>query len=152
MNIIKKVTIITLIFMTVLYFPLVAKATENERIISEAQKYLQYSTPIEINDNLRVVNKPYTKVITRAANMSIRRSSTSDGISLVITQDSGRQVDVCIFNSDATEVIGHTQNVQSGQLSTLNWTASELGNERDVLVFMTCYKDITYTVWGSIVY
>lgn len=152
MNIIKKVTIITLIFMTVLYFPLVAKATENERIISEAQKYLQYSTPIEINNNLRVVNQPYSKVITRAANMSIRRSSTSDGISLVITQNSGRQVDVCIFNSDATEVIGHTQNVQSGQLTTLNWTASELGSERNVLVFMTCYKDISYTVWGSIVY
>ena len=56
------------------------------------------------------------------------------------------------FNSDATEVIGHTQNVQSGQLTTLNWTASELGSERNVLVFMTCYKDISYTVWGSIVY
>ena len=152
MNLMKKMTIIALVFMTILYFPLVANAAGNERIIEEADKVLRNSTPIILDTNARTVNKPFSTFITRAANISITRSSLDDGISLVITQNSGETVDVCVFTSDAKTVIGHTQHIPSNQLSTANWTANELGNHRDVLIFMSCYKDITFYAYGTIVY
>lgn len=154
MNLIKKVTCILIIFSLLFCVPLISNGstTSNEKIIEEAQKYLQNSTPIILNTNSRIINKPYSTVVNRSANMSITRSSTNNGISLVITQNSGYNVDVCVFNEDASKVIGSTHHVPSDQLQTINWSANELGNNRKVLIFMSCYRDVKYNVWGSVVY
>ena len=149
---VKKIISSILIFITVLYFPMVVEATENERIINEAKIYLQNSTPIELNSLSRAGTDTFNKSIFRAANISIRRSSVNSGITLNITQNSDYNVAVCIFTSDAQTVIGETKYVYPDTFESLNWSAYELGDTRGVLVFITCYKDVTYRVWGSITY
>ena len=150
MKIMKKILCIILISIIILYVPTIAKATESEQILQDAKEFLNQSTTIVLNPKERMT-KTFNQSITHAANIPITRSTTS-GISLTITQNSGYTADVCIFNHDASTVIGNTQKAYNNSLSTLNWTANELGNERNVLIYITCYRDITFRAGGSITY
>ena len=161
MNIIKKLVVIILLISTVVYYPMAVEAAYNadEAIIEEAQNYLQSSTPIILQNNpstssINALNSvhPFNAWIYRAGNIPITRSNTSTGITLTITQSSGYRADVSVFTSDGSTLIGHTEWIESGTLSTASWTASELGSYTDVLIFITCYRNITYNIYGSVTY
>lgn len=148
----KKIISILLIFITVIYIPLTVKANSDEKILQDAREFLNQSTTIKLDYDARIIAKKFNENIRHAGNIPITRTNKNSGISLFITQDSGYTADVCIFTKDASTVLGRTQKAPDNTPVTLIWTANELGDNLDVLIYITCYRDISYRVWGSISY
>ncbi len=128
-----------------------ANASTNEDIMQEAKNYFNKVTPIEIN-LLSRTEKAFGQYVTRGGQMAITRTSTNSGITFTLTQNSGYNVQACIFTPDLSTILGHTANMPSGQMSTASWTRSELGNYKDVVLFFSCSHDVTYYIYGSVTY
>ena len=148
-----------MIVITLSYVPVLSFAGENEeRIIHEIQI-----------DNIKEIMQPETSFRTasvqistyyftgswRSRIISLTRSSASNGITVVGNNYGSNPVAVCIFKrggTSASDVIGPAKTIAANGLSTLAWTASELGSYTEIDVFFTMYKTATNYLIAQISY
>lgn len=152
MKYIKMVLISVMLIIFSIYLPTsVMATTNNNKIIQEAEE--NPGTIISIDPvQSRIASTSFHSYVNRSARIQVDRTSTNTGISLNITIQGNYDMDICIFARGTTTVVGYTHTAKAGQMTTMSWSASELGNTRSVDIFMTSYTNVTQYVYGAISY
>ncbi len=155
MKILKITITLMVLLMLTLYLPVNVKAftEDNDRIINERKLY--NGTINNINESIMPRYSTYTfnnMSFKRSTIISVTRSSTNTGISMFI-KPNGHYVEVAIFEAgSSTNVIGTAKIANVGVYSSLNWSNSELGNIKNVDVFITAYSNVDVSLEGSFTY
>ena len=141
----KKLLLIVLIILTVLYVPTSAFATNSndEEIMNEAMNYMKNN----ININQAYSTRAFKQVVKnyttwRSEAIYFTRTSGASGITAEVQNWGTHYVDVCIFAQGTDQIIGSTKTVNPGQTALLSWTNSQMydgGSTSKVYVFLTMY-------------
>lgn len=153
---ILKTSIITIVLMVItLCLPISAKASSDMRDIILNERQLYYNSIDNTNDlfSLRATNRRViSETINRSTTIPITRSSTSEGINMEITPN-GHYLLVALFKrGSTTELIGSSFTAPANRMTAWQWSASELGNNREIDVFISATADVSVYAYGAITY
>lgn len=154
MKIFKKIVIVSLVVLTIIFNPIFVNAA----IIEDACEEVMIQNPITVVNSTDImplgIGEPFNQNFVRSRIVSITRTNSSTGIELVVNVTCGYDVDFCIFKSGTSQIVGNTKRVSptGAGFTTIMWSASELTSDLNVDVFMTCYRDVSVRVSGTISY
>ncbi len=153
MKILKSSIITILLLVITLYLPTIVKATSNTNDIILNERKL-YSNSIDNSNSLFSLNSQtvLNSTFKRSTTIPITRSSLNSSINMEITP-AGHYVLVALFKKGSTtETIASSFTAPAGRMTAYQWLASELGDNKEIDVFISATADVNVTILGSITY
>lgn len=154
----KKMLLVILHVLTILYVPTMAFATSarDEKIINESSKYFDFKGNVENLISTREFGQT-TKNYTywRSEKIYVTRTPGSTGVTATVFNSGSHYVDICIFNADTDEIVGSTKTVSPNTVDTLSWENSSMhdkGKASNIYVFLTMYAKYINSLKITITY
>ncbi len=136
-----KILLVTLLISIMIYIPTMSMAateTDDEKIINDIETFGIENVPI-LQPKSRASQTEYNFPLTwRNESIYLTRTNTNTGITITAVNSGSHAVDVCIFKSGTTEVVGSTKTIQPG-VNTLSWSATSLTSETNIYIYFTMY-------------